>query len=65
MRGRGSCLLCDRRTIVLLVGVEGFPHSGFRHFIRYVNIRGVRPEERAEEEEDSRGVKWVQLRERG
>lgn len=55
MRGRGSCLLCGRRTTVLLVGVEGFPHSGFRHFIRYVNIRGVRPEERAEEEEESRG----------
>lgn len=53
-RGRGSCLLCGRRTTVLLVGVEGFPHSGFRHFIRYVNIRGVRPEERAEEEEESR-----------
>lgn len=54
MRGQGSCLLCGCRTTVLLVGVEGFPHSGFRHFIRYVNIRGVRPEERAEEEEESR-----------
>lgn len=56
--GGGSCLLCGCRTTVLLIGVEGFPHSGFRHFIRYVNIRGVRPEEPAEEEEESRGVKW-------
>lgn len=62
--GGGSCLLCGRRTTVLLVGVEGFPHSGFRHFIRYVNIRGVRPEERAEEEKGG-GVKWVQAGERG
>lgn len=44
--------------MVLLVGVEGFPHGGFRHFIRYVNIRGVRPEEPGEEEEERRGVKW-------
>lgn len=62
--GGGSCLLCGCRTTVLLIGVEGFPHGGFRHFIRYVNIRGVRPEEPGEEEEESRGVKWVQLRER-
>lgn len=59
----GACLLCGRRTAVLLIGVEGFPHGGFRHFIRYVNIRGVRPEEPGEEEEESRGVKWVKLRE--
>lgn len=62
MRGGGACLLCARRTTVLLIGVQGFPHGGFRHFIRYVNIRGVRPEEPGEEEE-SRGVKWVKLRE--
>lgn len=31
-----------------MIGVEGFPHSGFRHFIRYINIRGVTPEEQGE-----------------
>lgn len=41
----GACLLCGCRTTVFLIGVEGFPHGGFRHFIRYVNIRGVRPGE--------------------
>lgn len=61
--GMGACLLCGHRTSVLLIGVEGFPHRGFRHFIRYVNIRGVRPEEPGEEEEESSGVKWVKLRE--
>lgn len=43
------CLLSRYRTNVLLVRVEGFPHSGFRHFIRYINIRGVTPEEQGEE----------------
>ena len=43
------CLLSSHRMSVLLIGVEGFPHGGFRHFIRYINIRGVRPEERGEE----------------
>lgn len=35
-----------------MIGVEGFPHSGFRHFIRYINLRGVTPGEMGEEEED-------------
>lgn len=61
--GRGACLLCGCRTTVFLIGVERFPHGGFRHFVRYVNIRGVRPEEAGEEEEESRGVKWGKLRE--
>lgn len=46
------CLLSSHRTSVLLIGVEGFPHGGFRHFIRYINIRGVTPEEQGEEKED-------------
>lgn len=46
------CLLSSHRTSVLLVGVEGFPHRGFRHFVRYVNVRGVTPGEQGEEEED-------------
>lgn len=45
------CLLSSHRTNVLLIGVEGFPHSGFRHFIRYINVRGVTPGEQGEEEE--------------
>lgn len=49
------CLLSSHWTNVLLIGVEGFPHSGFRHFIRYINIRGVTPEEQGEgKEEESR-----------
>ncbi len=53
------CLLSSHRMSVLLIGVEGFPHGGFRHFIRYVNIRGVTPEEQVEEkeEENRRGIK--------
>lgn len=43
------CLLSSHRTSVLLIGVEGFPHSSFRHFIRYVNIRGITPEEQGEQ----------------
>lgn len=46
------CLLSSHRTNVLWIGVEGFPHSGFRHFIRYINIRGVTPEEQGEGKED-------------
>lgn len=42
------CLLSSHRTRVLWIGVEGFPHSGFRHFIRYINVRGVTPEEQGE-----------------
>lgn len=51
------CLLCGRRATVLLIGVEGFPHSCFRHFIRYVNIRGVRPEERGERKRRRAGLR--------
>ncbi len=58
------CLLSSHRTRVLLIGVEGFPHGGFRHFIRYINIRGVTPEEQGEEKEGKNrkqmvlGVNW-------
>ena len=45
------CLLSSHRTRVLLIGVEGFPHGGFRHFIRYINIRGITPEEPGEEKQ--------------
>ena len=45
------CLLSSHRTRVLLIGVEGFPHGGFRHFIRNINIRGVTPKEQGEEKE--------------
>lgn len=44
------CLLSSHRTRVTLTGVEGFPHGGFRHFIRNINLRGVTPEEQGEEE---------------
>lgn len=55
------CLFRSQRTSVLLIGVERFPHGGFRHFIRYVNIRGVTPEEHGKEPEGlGRGLthKW-------
>lgn len=43
------CLFSSYRLNVLLIGIEGFPHSGFRHFIRYVNIRGITPERQGED----------------
>lgn len=45
------CLLSSHRTRVVLIGVEGFPHGGFRHFVRYINLRRVTPEEQGEEKE--------------
>lgn len=50
------CLLRSHRTWVSLIGVEGFPHSGFRHFIRYINVRGVTPGEQGEKR--GSGSRW-------
>lgn len=58
------CLLSGHRTSVLLIGVEGFPHGSFRHFIRYINIRGITPMDQGEEKEGKHrkqtmlGVSW-------
>lgn len=60
------CLFSSYRLNVLLIGVEGFPHSGFRHFIRYVNIRGITPERQGEDgggREDDRGQIGKKIRE--
>lgn len=34
-----------------MIGAERFPHGGFRHFVRYINIRGITPGERGGEKE--------------
>lgn len=39
----GSCLF-NSGVHIFLIGVEGFPHSCFRHFIRNVNLRGITPD---------------------
>lgn len=61
MRGE-SCLLRSHRSNVLLIGAEWFPHSGFRHFIRYINIRGVTPEEQGEGKEEIKEMTVGDLR---
>lgn len=58
------CLLSSHRTSVLLIGVEGFPHGGFRHFIRYVNIRGVTPEEQGQGKEEEEEESQKQIRDK-
>lgn len=50
-KGVWPCLLRHHRARVLLTGVEGFPHGGFRHFIGNINIRRVRPERHGGEKE--------------
>jgi len=38
-----------------VIGIEGFPHSGFRHFMRYVNIRGIVPGQQEDTVEERAG----------